>query len=336
LSEGNEMKKKIAFFLTVFILLLLLTGCMSLFPQEDEMLSIPVPTFVQVEYRTIKPQRGDIIKRVNVLGTVVADYHESIDMKFNVDGYINEIFVENEQYVEEGQIIATLKEPDNKEKIEQEYTESLNSYLNIQENYSQNRATEYDLRKAEIAYEHAKEKYDELLYYLESLQLKALKSGYIVSLKEMQESDPIGKTLTVCAIAEKIDKMVQATTTTDNVSKLPTGTEVTLVIKDTEYKGYVSNSSGNTLRFKLFEDMTFMQNGDIIEVYLVLETAYDVLMVPSTVITFTEDNKGDIRVLSDGAPVTYSITFGLRSDTHVEIFPDQGITEDTLIITGVR
>ena len=330
------MKKRIAFFLIVVILVLLLTGCMSFFPEEDEMLSIPVPTFVQTEYRTIKPHRGDIIKKVNVLGTVVADYHEIIDLKFNVNGYINEVYVENEQYVQKGDLIATLKEPEDRKKIETQYTEAVNTYLNIQENYSQNRATEYDLRKSEIAYTHAKEKYDELVYYLDSLELKAPQAGYIVSLMEMQESDPIGKTLTVCSIAEKIDKMVQATTTTDNVSKLPIGTEIIFLLEDIEYKGYVSDSIGNTLKFKMFEDMMFLQNGDIIEVYLVLETAYDVLMIPSTVITVTDDNKGDIRVLSDGAPVTYSISFGLKSDTHVEIFPDQGITEDTLIITGVR
>ena len=74
------------------------TGCMSLFPKEDEMLSIPAPSFALVEYRTITPKRGDIVNSIDVLGIVTADYEEATKQFFNVNGYINEVYISNEQY----------------------------------------------------------------------------------------------------------------------------------------------------------------------------------------------------------------------------------------------
>lgn len=329
------MAKKIIFYIVFIILTISTTGCMSLFPKEDEMLSFPVPSFASVEYKTVKPKKGDIVKSVNILGIITVDFEDATGQYFNVNGYIDEIYITNEQYVQKGDLIALLQEPENREQIERVYTDSLNAYVNIQNLYSKSQTSKYDLRLAEINLAHAKEKYDELIYYLNSVHLYASKSGYVTSLIEVGKDSPIGKTVQLCSIAQKIDKKVQASSTADNVTKMPKGKEVTLIYKDKEYAGYVASSSGNNVTFKS-DDMSFMNIGQVVEAYLVLEQLSDVLLIPKNVVAMIDDQSGNIRVLSDNAPMTVEVKLGLSSGSEIEVLPDQGIDEDTLIISGVN
>ena len=67
-----------------------------------------------------------------------------------------------------------------------------------------------------------------------------------------------------------------------------------------------------------------------------MEQLSDVLLIPKNVVAMIDDQSGNIRVLSDNTPMTVEVKLGLSSGSEIEVLPDQGIDEDTLIISGVN
>ncbi len=329
------MVKKVFLFVLLIILLISMTGCMSFFPKEDEMLILPLPSYTRVEYRTISPKKGDIINTVSILGIVVVDYINEKPQNFKANGYIDEIYVTNEQFVKEGELLAKLSEPEDREVIESNYTNSLNNYLNIQELYSDQKVSEYELRRSEINYTHAKEKYDELMDKMNSIELRASHSGQIVLMIDIKKGDPIGKTIQFCSIIEKQNKKITSTTSAANVAKLKVGNNVSLIFKDIQYQGFVIESAGTNVIFGS-EEMNFANVGDVVQVIMILEESINVLKIPKNVVQMIDSNTGTIRVLKDNTPNVMTIKIGLSSATEYEVLPGQGIDENTKIITGTN
>ncbi|HPB16609.1 MAG TPA: efflux RND transporter periplasmic adaptor subunit [Clostridia bacterium] len=329
------MVKKVFLFVLLIILLISVTGCMSFFPKEDEMLILPVPSYTAVEYKTINPTRGDIVNSISILSTVLAEFEKLTEQKFSVNGYIDEIYVVNDQYVEKGDLIATLTDPENKEQIEEEYTNALNEYINIQKLYSEKSASEYQFRKAEINYNHAKEKYDEIIMHMNSKELRASQSGYIVFLKDMKKSDPIGKSVQLCYITIGQKKMINGTTTAVNAAKMQAGKSVIITFNDIQYQGYVLKSEGTNVVIGM-DDMSGISVGNVVQVKMVIDEVYDVLKLPKTAVSITDEKTGTIRVLMDNVPTVMTIELGLSSGTEVEVLPGQGVDENTKVITGMN
>ncbi len=317
----------------VSLVAFILSGCFSLLPQEDEMLPIPMPSYTVRDYRTIQAERKTLEKKFTSFGVVGFDYTNIEKQNFKVNGYIDEIFVEEGEIVEEGQLLATLKEPKNKNEVEYTYNETLNRFLDAQDRYLNQQATKYEFRYAEIQYEHAKEAYDLLDDYMKSLNLYASKSGYVINVLALKEDTPIGYTIDLCSIADDIDLKIEASLTTATLKLINLRSKVILIFDDTEYDGYVAKIEGTTLEIKS-DQMPFLKTGDIVQLYIVLEKLVDVLVIPKNVVAMTSTDSGSVRILKDKVPVTLNLKFGLVTDTEIEVLPGQGIDEETLIIGG--
>ncbi len=329
------MIKKVFLFILLIILLISATGCMSLFPAEDEMLVLPAPSYTTVEYKTIKPVKGDIINTISILCMVTAEFEKLTPQNFKVNGYIEEIYVTNDQYVEQGDLLATLSLPTDKEEIENNYANALNDYLNIQKLYTDRKASEYELRRAEINYTHAKEKYDELMIHMNSIELRASQSGYIVFLKDTKKSDPIGKSIALCSITKGQKKKITGSSSATNIAKMSVGEGVIIIFKDIQYQGYILESEGTSILIGS-DDMSFISVGDVVQVRMIISEAHDVLKIPNSVITLIDEKTGTIRVLEDNVPTAMRINLGLSSGTEYEVLPGQGVDENTMIITGMN
>jgi multidrug efflux pump subunit AcrA (membrane-fusion protein) len=335
--ERQFMKK--AYLSALLIIMIFMTGCMSIFPKKDEMLLLPVTSTVNIEYKIINPTRGDIVNTISLFGNVDYVYENLAAQQFAVNGYIDKIFVEIDQHVEEGQLIATLLDPEDKQQVEDTYNKALNEFLKIYELYSKNSASEYQFRNAEINYNHAKEKYDDLVFFMNNKELKASQSGYIVDLYEFTgetvEGQPFGKTLTLCSIATGQNKSITGTATAANVAKMQVGNSVTIISKNVEYEGYVLQSEGSDLMFGL-DDMSVVTAGEVVQVQMKLEEVYDVIKLPKYAVSIIDAETGTIRVLTDDIPTSVTVNIGLTSSSEVEILSGQGIDENTNIITGTN
>ncbi len=333
------MIKKAYISILLIILLICLTGCMSIFPKEDEMLLLPVPSTAPVEYKTINPTKGDIVNSITILCNVANRYENLQDQFFSVDGYLEELFVENEQYVEKGQLIAVLSDREDREQVENTYLNALNEFIRVQDLYVKNAATEYQFRRAEIAYNHAKEKYDDLYTYMTNKELRASQSGFIVNIRsftnDIAKGTPIGKTIRFCSIATGQYKSISGTASAANASKLKPGASVIIVSKEIEYDGYVLTSEGTNLSFGL-DDMDAVTAGEVVQIKVIIDEVYDVLKLPKYAVTIREQKTAAVRVLKDNTPTNMEINIGLASSSEVEILPGQGIDEDTMIITGTN
>lgn len=330
------MKK--AYLSLLLIIIIFMTGCMSIFPDEDEIL-LPVPSTVTIEYKTINPTRGDIVNTISLFCNVNYVYENLEAQQFAVNGYIDEIFVEIDQHVEKGQLIATLLDPKDKQQVEDAYNKALNEFLKIHELYSKNSASEYQFRNAEINYNRAKEKYDDLVFFMNNKELRASQSGYIVDLYEFTgetvKGKPFGKTLTLCSIATGQNKKITGTTTAANVAEMQVGKSVTIVSKNVEYEGYVLQSEGSNLMFGL-DDMSVVTAREVVQVQMKLEKVYDVIKLPKYAVSIVDAKTGTIRVLTDDIPTSVTVNIGLTSSSEVEILSGQGIDENTKIITGTN
>lgn len=329
---------KIAYLTILLIIMIFMTGCMSIFPNENEML-LPVSSTITIEYKTINPTRGDIVNTISLFCNVDYVYENLAAQQFAVNGYIDEIFIEIDQHIEKGQLIATLLDPEDKQQVQDAYNKALNEFLKIYELYSNNSASEYQFRNAEINYNHAKEKYDDLVFFLNNKELRASQSGYVVDLYEFTgetvKGQPFGKTMTLCSIATGQNKNITGTTTAANVAKVRVGNSVTIVSKNVEYEGYVLQSEGSNLMFGL-DDMSVVTVLEVVQVQMKLEEVYDVIKLPKYAVSIVDAETGKIRVLTDDIPISVTVNIGLTSSSEVEILSGQGIDENTKIITGTN
>lgn len=330
------MVKKILVFLLTAICLLSFTGCVSLFPKEDELITPPAEAVESYEYRTQKVTIGDIVSKISIMGVVSAEYGEFEQYHFEVDGYLDEILVSENEYIEAGTVIATLQIPADADQTEEMFMNKMSVYLNIQEKYNNGLASKYDLRSAEIYYERAKESYLEMEYYCGKCVLVSNISGYVTSLFNKQQGDPIGKTISVCKVSEMVKKTISVTTTGSNVLSMPVGTVLDVIHKNVQYSGIVTYSSGTVLKFSI-EDMSVVELGDIVSATYVTAHVYDALLIPVTAVTFTSGtNTGSIRILDGITPVTITVKFGITDGSNVVVLPDQGVDENTQIVLGVK
>jgi hypothetical protein len=330
------MIKKILVILLTAICLLSFTGCVSLFPKEDELITPPAREVVSSEYRTQNVKRGDIITKITIMGMVTAEYGEYKEYNFEVNGYIDEILITENEYVEAGTVIATLQIPEEADRTEETYMNRMSSYLSIQERYNNGLATTYELRSAEIYYERARDDYHEMEYYRGKCCLISENSGYVTDLIKKEQGDPIGKTITVCRISEMVEKTVSVTTLGSNVLSMPVGTVIDVNHKNIQYSGIVTYSSGTTIKFTT-NDMSDMALGDVVSASYITAQVYDALLIPFTAVTFNAgQTSGSVRILDKGTPVSVTLNFGANDGSKVVVLPDQGIDENTQIILGVK
>ncbi|MFA7672597.1 MAG: efflux RND transporter periplasmic adaptor subunit [Clostridia bacterium] len=330
------MVKKILVIILTAICLLSFTGCVSLFPKEDELLTPPVEEVESYEYRTQKVIKGDIVSKISIMGMVTAEYGEYKQYDFEVNGYLDEVFVTENEYVEAGTVIATLQIPDSADAIEETYMNRMSNFLSIQERYNNGLATRYELRSAEIYYERAKDDYQEMEYYREKCYLVSENGGYVTSIIKKVQGDPIGKTISVCRISEMVEKTISTTTAGSNVLSMPVGTVIDVTHKNIQYPGIVTYSSGTTIKFTT-EDMSEMELGDVVSASYITAQVYDALLIPFTAVTFVSGTTtGSVRILEEGTPVTVTIDLGVNDGINVVVLPDQGIDENTQIVLGVK
>jgi multidrug efflux pump subunit AcrA (membrane-fusion protein) len=109
------MIKRISFPTILFLILLMIAGC-SLLPQSDRAQTIalqqgptptPIPTPIVPTKPTYEVQRGEVIEKIKFSGRV-APVRE-VELYFDSNGWIRNVYVERDDIVTAGQILADLE-----------------------------------------------------------------------------------------------------------------------------------------------------------------------------------------------------------------------------------
>jgi len=108
------MLKRVTSSTSLFLILLVLGGC-ALLPASDRSQAVlqqgptptPIPTPIVPTKPTYKVQRGEVVKKIEFNGRVAPIKEEGLF--FRTDGWIRHVFVERDDFVKAGQVLADLE-----------------------------------------------------------------------------------------------------------------------------------------------------------------------------------------------------------------------------------
>jgi multidrug efflux pump subunit AcrA (membrane-fusion protein) len=155
------MAKRISRLIVLYLILLIISGC-ALLPgsegrERGQSLTIqqgptptPVPTPIVPTKPTYKVERGDVIEMEKFSGRIAPV--EEAELFFRANGWVRNIYVERDDFVEAGQILADLEIDDLERDLESKNLdlERVQSVLDAAEQDIVN-----DIRRAEVAQEIA-------------------------------------------------------------------------------------------------------------------------------------------------------------------------------------
>ena len=139
------MKKYLPISFSVLLMLVFLTGCFAL-PIEDQPPPPPVVRMPQAQVmRTVAVMRGDVVRYFNPSASYVPSREEQLS--FGLDGFrVLGIYVDVGDYVEEGDIVASLDMPEIQAQLtaalrQEEWVQLNISHLDRRHQYARNRGT---------------------------------------------------------------------------------------------------------------------------------------------------------------------------------------------------
>ncbi len=110
------MIRRITFSTTLFLILLVFTGC-SLLPSSDRRSQAvvqqsgptptPIPTPIVPTKPTYKVQSGEVVEKIKFTGRVAPIVEE--ELFFRTNGWVRNVYIKRDDFVEAGQILADLE-----------------------------------------------------------------------------------------------------------------------------------------------------------------------------------------------------------------------------------
>lgn len=333
--------------LALLVALFMTAGC-SLLPEEQDVEELPIitppPLSKRPEYVV---QTGTIETKVRGVGKIMSMQEE--ELFFTLEGSgpyrVKEIYVQNGDYVEEGQLIAELDVTDLHNQLRSRKLQFRNDEIEmIRTLRRKNEMSPEEFEQAQIDFEQKRTELLELEEQIERSQLRAPFSGTIVSLSikrgdTVQAYDPVAviadlNRLTVAAelskndlpqIAVGMDALVDINNVGQQVGKVSR-----LPVEDSDsdqgggYPGYPPNQQDRDSidKYLLVELDPFPEEavrGTPLSVVIVTERRENVVVVPPSTI-HTYGGRTYVQVVEeDGTRREVDVEIGRKTSTQVEI-----------------
>jgi len=336
----------------VLIFILLSAGLSRLLPEEEIQ---EEPTLIEPpepRVNTVTVERGDIREEVSGLSRVAAT--KEAPVYFTESGRISQIFVDYEDWVEEGDPLARLEVGD----LEHRYQlaridmERVRLRKERQSNFVGETISEFDYRMTELDYERQKLQYDRIRNSLEEATIYAPISGEVISIS-MQEANTVEEYSEVVRIADSSELELQMNVSRGNLNNIVSGMEAEVRLADGDWvdaevtmvpsrgaelptgepdrrvRLKISDKEEVSQRLGISED-EIINFGQLLSTYIILREEKDTLLLPKAAVreygdrTFVRVQDGDVRKEVD-------IKTGLESDTRLEIL--EGLEEGDVVIT---
>jgi RND family efflux transporter MFP subunit len=334
------IKKGISLILLAVLISSVLSGC-YFFPKEEEVLAPPIKEPDKVTYETIEVQKGTIENKIRCTGTFVSVSQQDASYK-DRGGRLQELYVVLGDKVKKGEVIAQLE------------TDTIINDIQLQE---------ISLKRAQIAYDNAKTKYEieggskmelemaelDLQYNqikLDSLQgelartkLVAPIDGEIVYITDTNLGEYVNAHQTIVRIADPTK--LQLRYSEDQVSSFRVGMKANVEIGDDKYEGEVVMTPGNLPSdadeesrksimvniSNLPKDITIGQTATIT---LTLEKHDNVIVLPKQVINSYSSRKF-VNVLKNNLREERDVEIGIQNSTEVEVVKGLEVGEQVIV-----
>lgn len=324
------MKYKLIIIFFFSVSLLISSGC-GLLPKEDERLSPPIKEAREVQYRTEEVTRMDIEKKL-----VLFSQWKAASQVYYAFTEFNAPFLEYRvskgDYIKPGDILAVLDIGDIEKELrdmEITYQKQKLSYERILERYEDGLASEYDLRLAELDYEDATNKFNDLKEEKENSLLVADVEGVVQVLMNYEKGDMVNTGITVVTVVRNDDIILQASSRQVGSSDLEVGDYALLESKGIELDGTISAIHGNFVTIEPEYMLEDWELGSSVKVDIPLDSSMGALVVNRDAVK-SVGGRNYVRLLVDGIAIERSVELGISSGRYIEI--KSGLEEGDVVI----
>lgn len=313
---------------------------------DDGNIFIPIRTGNGINYETVHATKGTLKQEVSLEGSFTEPYR--VDLMFtHIGGTIESLNVHQDQEVEEGEVIATLK-PDSLEEDITVQEIKLNSARSTYETLQAQHASADDIEFAKIALDLEQMEYDNLVELRDYLVLKAPFSGRITSVGNYRAGSTIDKNRTLCTISDSLRRMLTVSDFNGQLSNISFGTRVKIkqgtlleaegkvvdtVTQELRWGGFFGGDDGPTTVTSYViqpddDDLEFLDIGGIEVIFTTLRRDDAVIIPFEAVFEATDD------LTNQTASFVNVLMNGIKVQTQVEVgaVTDQGLAE---IVNGL-
>lgn len=117
IQRPTRLTRLLALLLALIVCVLLPVGCSFSGSQEEDATPTPIPTSIVPEKPTYTAKRGEVIEELEFSGRVAPVVEE--ELVFLKSGYVDEVYVKSDEWVEAGDLLAELEVTDLKDQLAQ-------------------------------------------------------------------------------------------------------------------------------------------------------------------------------------------------------------------------
>ena len=350
---------------------LLLTSC-ALLPEEEAIRTAPViRAYTPAEYHILQVRRGDLTRSAKVTCQYVPVKTASLSFALS-DEFVDKVFVQAGDAVQEGQLLAQLELGDLEKRIEEAGNAA--AELEVRHTYQQ-KLYELALRRHEAAsqdwteeekaeaLEALREDYaqrsQELLDALElqNLTLKELEeelalrqirapfSGTVSRVSKYEDGDVSSLASSVLTLVDSTMSLFRANT--EHWEQFHAGDEYEIVVRNQPYRAVVTDETALGLEkaervpgkradvyFVLSEPAFELEEGNIGTLVLVLSEHHEVVYVPSNALSATDGNPIVYYQREDGMKAIKTVETGVTVGNYTEILSGLEEGEEIIVDEG--
>ena len=324
------MKYKIVIIIIFSVSLLLASGC-GLLPKEDERLTPPIKEAREVQYKTEEVIRMDIEKKLVLYSQWKAAsqvYYQYTE--FNAP--FLEYRVSKGDNVKPGDVLAVLDIGDiDKELRDTEitYQKQKLSYERILERYEAGLASGYDMRIAELDFENATNKLNDLKEEKADSLLVADVEGVVQVMMNYEKGDMVNTGINVVTVVKNDDIILQASSRQVGSSGLKIGDYALLESMGVELDGSISAIYGNNVTIEPEYMLDEWELGSSVKVDIPLDNSIGAMVVNRDAVK-SVGGRSYVRLLIDGIAIEKSVELGISSGRYIEVL--SGIEEGDIVI----
>ena len=335
------MKRFLSIAIAMLMVALLFSSCGDNSDEGD--IFIPIRTGSGINYDTAHAIIGTLKEQVTLDGSFTTPYRTEL-MFTHMGGTIATIDVHQDQEVNEGDVIATLKDDDLEEEIVVQQIK-LDNARSTYETLKSQRANADDVEFARIAYEIEQMAYDNLVEKREFLTLRAPFSGRITSIGNYRVGSHINQNASFCTISDSSRVRLSVTDYQGVLQNISFGTKVIIdqgtlvhtngkVIDTVTSESYIGGFGGFggfgfgggdgpvTVTSYIIqaddEDIEFLDLGGISVTFTTLRRDDAVIVPVEAIFEATDDITGMtgsfVNVLINGIKIQTAVTVGVVTE----------------------
>jgi len=306
-------------------------------PKEPEQIDFPPVSNVEVNYDVVEATRSDLISSISLFGTVQPGTRESLFFKYS-NGRVTDVFVEEDQQVNRGTVLATLNVQGLEHQIELRRIALEKAQLKYQmleaggANRIELRMAELDVQSSSIQLADTQDRYDDNT-------LTAPFDGVITYIG-VEEGDYAEAFQPVMTIVDLSHMIVECDP--QGARDLKANAEVSVEIDQVVYTGHVTQAYEDIISLgvdALDKEKVQIEVPDMphdIERGTSAKVTHEIARVENAIVIrrsylHTFGDRTFVYLLKDGVKVEQDVELGLQTNSRVEVTDGLSVGDQIIV-----